>query len=131
MTTKKHQFFLLGLFFIFLIVLSFFTFSNALDPDLGWHIKTGQLILERGVPYQDWYSYTMPNFPWVDHEWLLDVVMYKIYYYFGSHVLLFLFLFFYTLAFFVIKKPKQEFISFFIPVTLGYLATFYFLGIRP
>ena len=131
MVIKKQQSFLFGFLFIFLIFSSFITFYDTLDPDFGWHIKTGQLILERGAPKVDWYSYTMPNFPWVDHEWLLDVVMYKVYYYFGSHVLLFLFLFFYTLAFFVIKKPKQEFISFFIPVTLGYLATFYFLGIRP
>ncbi len=131
MSVSKNQVFLFGFFFICLIFLSFLTFSNTLDPDFGWHIRTGQLILERGVPYKDWYSYTMPNFPWIDHEWLLDVVMYKIYSYLGVSALLIFFLSLYTLSFFVIKKPKQEFSTFFIPVLLGYLATFYFLGIRP
>ena len=128
---EKRSIFLFSIFFIFLLVVSFFTFYNTLDPDFGWHIKTGQLILERGIPYQDWYSYTMPDFPWVNHEWFLDIIMYKIYSSFGTYALLFLFLFLYTLSFFIFKKPNQEFFSFFLPVLLGYLATFYFLGIRP
>src|SRR3989344_6271831 len=106
---KKQEFFLFSLLFIFLVSASFLTFSNSLDPDFGWHIRTGELILERGVPYQDWYSYTMPDFAWIDHEWLMDVIMYKIYSFSGLYSLLFFFLFLYTLSFFIIKKKNQDF----------------------
>lgn len=49
---------------------------TALDPDLGWHIRTGQLILEnRDVPRYDELSFTMPGHPWIDHEWLVDALL--------------------------------------------------------
>jgi len=131
MDIKKQQISLYGFLFVFLVFFSFLSFYNVLDPDFGWHIKTGQLILERGIPYQDWYSYTMSNFPWVNHEWLLDIAMYKIYSSFGMHFLMIVFLSLYLLSFFVFIKPKQDFFSFFIPIVLGYLATLYFLGLRP
>src|SRR3989344_3712894 len=98
---KKLAFFL---FFIFLLFLGFFVLRNNLDPDFGWHIKTGQLILEKGIPYQDWYSYTMPNFPWIDHEWLTDILMYEVYLYFGLDLLLLIFLSLYLFSFFIIKN---------------------------
>jgi hypothetical protein len=50
-----------------------------MDPDFGWHLRMGQTILERGVPETDQFSYTMPSYPYVDHEWLADVVVAKIY----------------------------------------------------
>jgi len=45
------------------------------DPDLFWHIRAGNDILAQGIPHVDWYSFTMPNFPWVDHEWLIQLPM--------------------------------------------------------
>ena len=73
---KSSRFFLFLLLFLVLFGVGFFLTSNTLDPDLGWHLRTGQLILERGgAPMQDWYSYTMPLFPWTDHEWLFQVLI--------------------------------------------------------
>lgn len=40
------------------------------DGDTGWHIRTGQWILEhRTVPVLDLFSYTKPNAVWFDWEW--------------------------------------------------------------
>jgi hypothetical protein len=50
---------------------------NALlmDGDTGWHIRTGEYILEHGrIPTQDLFSYSRPGAPWFAWEWLSDVV---------------------------------------------------------
>ena len=51
--------------------------SARLDPDFGWHLKMGEYILSRGIPVGDPFSFTMPSFEFVDHEWLTNVVMYS------------------------------------------------------
>src|SRR3989344_2603017 len=118
-------------FFLLLVGIAFALTYTSLDPDFGWHVKSGELILERGVPYQDWYSFTMPGFAWINHEWLMDVGMYKVYGWLGLYGLLLVFLAFYTASFFIIKKPGQPFWLFAIPVFLGFMPTVEFLGIRP
>ncbi len=45
------------------------------DPDLWWHVRTGELILEEGaLPETDPFSFTAAGAPWVNHEWAADVV---------------------------------------------------------
>jgi len=45
----------------------------ALDVDLGWHLRAGQLILaSRSVPRSDVFSGPMAGHPWVDNEWLWE-----------------------------------------------------------
>ncbi|OGC99089.1 hypothetical protein A3E17_02100 [Candidatus Amesbacteria bacterium RIFCSPHIGHO2_12_FULL_48_14] len=48
---------------------------RTLDPDFGWHVRMGNYILANGIPQTDPLSYTMPNFPFIDHEWLTNVLM--------------------------------------------------------
>ncbi len=44
------------------------------DMDIWWHLKTGQLILERGqVPRHDWYTFTCADRPWIDLHWLFQI----------------------------------------------------------
>lgn len=44
------------------------------DPDIYWHIATGQRILEQGsVPRFDPFSHTAPGVPWVPHHWLSEL----------------------------------------------------------
>jgi hypothetical protein len=55
------------------------TARNAVDPDLWWHLRTGEWIVETGhVPYTDPFSFTRQGRPWVAHEWLSDVVFYAL-----------------------------------------------------
>ncbi len=45
------------------------------DGDAGWHIRTGEYILETGrVPQTDLYSFSKPGAPWFAWEWLSDVL---------------------------------------------------------
>lgn len=91
------------IFFIFFLLLVFFlTFRPSTDPDLGWHLKTGELILERGIPKTDWYSYTMPDYPWIAHEWLSDVITYQIFSVTGLLGLSFFFSLFLTIIFIIL-----------------------------
>lgn len=47
-----------------------------LDGDTGWHIRTGEYILDHGaVPQTDLFSFTKPGAPWYAWEWLSDVVL--------------------------------------------------------
>jgi len=55
------------------------TARPAVDPDLGWHLRTGQWIVETGhVPHSDPFSFTRAGHPWVSHEWLSEVVFYEL-----------------------------------------------------
>ena len=46
------------------------------DPDLWWHLRTGQLIFARGVlPTTDWYTYGDPDARWIDIYWFWQVIM--------------------------------------------------------
>jgi len=56
----------------------------SLDPDFGWHLRMGEIIIHSGIPKTDPFSYTMPNYPFVDHEWLTNFFIASIYPYIGK-----------------------------------------------
>jgi hypothetical protein len=37
-------------------------------------MRMGQIILQNGIPHVDTLSYTMPGYPYVDHEWGMDIL---------------------------------------------------------
>jgi hypothetical protein len=50
------------------------------DPDLWWHIKTGELILStHRWATTDAYSYTSASAPWMSCEWLGDIFFAAVY----------------------------------------------------
>ena len=50
------------------------------DPDLWWHVKTGELILSTHKwATTDPYSYTSYGAPWMSCEWLGDVLLAAVY----------------------------------------------------
>ena len=54
--------------------------SVSIDPDLWWHLKAGQQIVDtRSIPQKDDYSFTRQGSEWVAHEWLSEVIMAGIY----------------------------------------------------
>ncbi len=64
---------------ILLIGLFAMTARNVTDPDLWWHLKTGQYIAEhKSVPHTDPFSYTRASQPWVAHEWLTEILLYEL-----------------------------------------------------
>ncbi|MBI4903288.1 MAG: hypothetical protein HY820_06625 [Acidobacteria bacterium] len=49
--------------------------SLLADGDTGWHIRTGEWILQnRAVPQTDLFSFSKAGQPWYAWEWLADVV---------------------------------------------------------
>lgn len=68
-------FFFIG--FIFFALFSVFWLRGYyfLDPDFGWHLRFGQIVIRDGIPMTDQFSYTMPSYQHVNHEWLADVFL--------------------------------------------------------
>jgi hypothetical protein len=64
---------------IFLFALLGLTATDATDPDMWWHLRTGEYILANGIPTHDVFSYTASDHRWVTHEWLSQVVMWGLY----------------------------------------------------
>lgn len=62
--------------FTWLFLAGAYGFKGLLsDGDIGWHIRTGDYILEtRSVPQSDLFSFTRPGAPWFAWEWLSDVI---------------------------------------------------------
>ena len=51
--------------------------SRFNDPDLWWHLRTGQIIwTNRAVPRTDLLSFTTGQHAWVPHEWLSQLSIY-------------------------------------------------------
>ena len=66
--------------------------KTLVDPDFGWHLRAGADLLKNGwIAKTDPYSYTLSNWPWVDHEWLSNGILAFIYQYLGPFGLIFLF----------------------------------------
>jgi hypothetical protein len=66
---------------LLVLLLACVALASGLSPitnyDYWWHLKTGALILEaKEVPRADPFSFTAKGEPWVDHEWLFQVVSY-------------------------------------------------------
>jgi hypothetical protein len=59
--------------------LSILAVAYAPDPDLWWHLRTGELILRDGLPRQDTFSFTVTGREWITHEWLTQVFMWGAY----------------------------------------------------
>jgi hypothetical protein len=67
---------------VIVIFLSIFTFDLAqpTDIDFWWHLRTGQLIAEsHSVPRVDPFSFTAAGRPWVAHEWLWELGLFRLY----------------------------------------------------
>jgi len=65
---------LLLLFFVFSFL---FKTDSSFDQDLGRHIKLGEIITQtHTVPKTNLFSYTSPDFPFINTHWLFEVLMY-------------------------------------------------------
>ena len=43
------------------------------DNSFFWHLRTGEYILDHGIPHHDVFSYTAPGTKWVAQSWLAEV----------------------------------------------------------
>jgi hypothetical protein len=66
------------------VIFSFVVFSVGTVPiradnDCWWHVKSGKFIVENGLPEKDVFTYTAADTEWHNHEWLAQVIFYKVY----------------------------------------------------
>ncbi len=119
-------FFFLGLFFL--------SFLPALDPDLGWQLRCGQLILQgQGFCGQNQFSALMSGYQWVNHYWLYQTMLFFIWEHFGFLGLSIFNALIVTLIFFVFDRTIKNYLW---EKKIAILLLFYFswgvfsLGIR-
>ena len=106
---------------------------NVVDPDIWWHLKTGEWITQhRAVPYLDPFSYTRASQPWIAHEWLFELFVYWLYRIAGPGGLIVAFAVIHCAAFFLLYVRCAD-----SPITSGAitvwgaLATATLWGVRP
>lgn len=103
-----------------------------MDPDFGWHLTTGRLVLEKGIPSTDPFTYSMPDFAVVDHEWLTDVIIAKLYPIIGMVGLAFISSLLTVSALYIsLLRVKGNEAYKLVAVLLGFGILSHFFGVRP
>jgi hypothetical protein len=107
--------------------------SAFIDPDLWWHLQTGQdIVALRTIPQADIYSFTKAGSEWVTHEWLSEVFIYATFRTAGWAGLLIVFSTLITIAFYLtyrrcVGKPYIAALA----ILLAVVASSPLFGIRP
>ena len=58
--------------------------ASSADPDLWWHLRTGEWILQHhAVPQVDPFSGSMAGKPWQAYSWLYELIVVKLFQSFG------------------------------------------------
>jgi hypothetical protein len=59
-------------------------FADARDPDVWWHLRVGEWILQNGaVPHTDPFSMFGAGKPWVAYSWLFELLIYQLFRWLG------------------------------------------------
>ncbi|MGB3714962.1 MAG: hypothetical protein WA996_11090 [Candidatus Promineifilaceae bacterium] len=120
--------------FTLLFIVSLFTMAvrETRDADMWWHLRTGEVIVDEGIPRQDIFSYTVPSNEWITHEWLSQVLMWMTYLWSGFTGLMLLFAAFTTAALALVfaRCDGRPYLAAFV-VLLAALASAPFWGVRP
>jgi hypothetical protein len=93
--------------FALIFALFFLTSIKNLDPDLGWHLRSGQYFLENSIPATDPFTYTAADFPYIDHESSSNILVYLIHSIGGHTLLSIIFAALWTLSLFIISHKKR------------------------
>lgn len=57
---------------------------NPNDSDLGWYLKYGEYFAQHHTILRDnTFSSMMPNYQWVNHSWVTDILSYNVFHAFG------------------------------------------------
>lgn len=111
------------------LLLLFFTFSFlyrtdlSFNQDLGRHLKLGEIIWQtHHVPTVNLFSYTNPHFPFINHHWLFEVIVYLASISIGFETLLISkIVLFLLIVSFIIILVKRTSSTLFFPITYLFL----------
>jgi hypothetical protein len=122
---------------LFVVILALGLFAMATrgmaDPDVWWHLRTGQLILQNHAFFHtDPYSFTRAGQPWVDHEWLSEVILFVVYRMAGARglILVFAVIIAATLLLVFSRTPGRPYLAALMTL-LGAVASAPMWGVRP
>jgi hypothetical protein len=105
--------------------------ATGSDPDLFWHLRVGQWVVEHGdVPHADEYSHTMAGHEWVDHEWAQEALLWKAHAggWWPAVILSFSFIAFFPFA---VWLKRAEGFAYAFAVILASAVALRFIGVRP
>lgn len=60
---------------VWLVLLFAFRERGFYDPGALWHVKVGELVLDRGFPHTDPFTYTFEGRTWIPQQWGAEVLM--------------------------------------------------------
>jgi len=121
--------------FVAILALGLFAMAarNVTDPDVWWHLRTGQLMVKNhAVFHTDPYSFTRFGQPWIDHEWLSQLLIFGVYKLAGWGGLIVVFGIVIAAAFMVVfsRSPGRPYIAAVVTL-LGAFASAPSWGVRP
>ncbi len=65
------------------------TMTPIANYDIWWHLKAGELIsAQRHIPVADPFSFTREGERWVTHEWLTELIFYRVWRVWGDNGLI-------------------------------------------
>ncbi len=120
---------------VFILALGLFTMAvrGMSDPDVWWHLRTGQLMVHNdSIFHTDPYSFTRFGQPWINHEWLSEVLLFGIYRLagFGGLIVAFAAVIAATLFLVFLRSPGRPYLAA-IMTLWGALASSPTWGVRP
>lgn len=95
-----------SLLFLFFAITAAMSIDSATDPDMWWHLRTGDLISQGELPRGDVFSFTVPGREWITHEWLSQLVMWLVWSVAGAPALVLFFAAVTMAAFFLAFKTS-------------------------
>ncbi|HEV2476280.1 MAG TPA: hypothetical protein VGX22_07035 [Candidatus Dormibacteraeota bacterium] len=76
---------------VLIVVLALFIAPEQ-DPDFWWHLRIGQWMVDNGrLPSTDVFTFTVASHVWTDHEYLTELLMWRVFSIFGLPTLIVLF----------------------------------------
>lgn len=112
------------------ILLLFFVFSflfrtdTSFNQDLGRHLKLGEIIWQtKSVPQTNLFSYTNPDFPFINTHWLFELLLYLGQQTIGLQTILVLKVIIFLLSVWLVLKtiPKNQYLL--LPIGFIFLHT--------
>lgn len=106
------------------------------DPDIWFHLKSGEVILQKGLIHYDVFSYSASGREWFPYEWLFQVTTFIFHKWFGFEALKYLMAVVITFMMFMIYRILRKILDLQWALALAvafyfFVSVFEFLTARP
>ena len=119
----RNQFLKIFLLFVCLVLMVLYlSFPiNLTAVDIGRHIKNGEMVLngQTQVLYKNFYSFTYPDYPFINHHWFFGVIAYAIFCVSGFNGLSVFYIFLLIFAFLLAFDSARRYSNFNLSILLG------------